>query len=94
VEQLKPRRSTFRSNVGDSDPTRKSLSQIARFDTWPDWLVLYGTVVVADAVDSLVTSLAKSETERFINQRRGEVGRVLLTVRYPWYERERERERW
>ena len=49
--------------------TGQSLSQMARFHTRLDRLVLQGGVVVADAVYALVASFAEPETERIVKQR-------------------------
>lgn len=48
--------------------TRQCLSQIARFHAWPDWLVLDRIIMVADAIDSKVTSFAEPNPEKLIRQ--------------------------
>lgn len=63
----------FHTDTGeDNDPTRQSLSQIARLHTWPDRFVLHRIVVVAYAVYRLVASFAEPSTGETIRQRRSD----------------------
>jgi len=67
VEQLEHRRLTLLSDrKGGCNLTWQSLSQIAWLHARPDWFVLYGIVVVAYAIYSLVTRFTESKSRRAV----------------------------
>ena len=89
MEQLGHEESTLCVDItGGNNPTRQSLSQIARLHTWLHRLILHGAVVIANAVYRLVASFAESKGKKNIKQCWGHWVSTMLTVRYSWYEGE------
>jgi hypothetical protein len=67
------------------NPTRQSLPQVAWFRAWLDRFFLHGTIVVTDAVYSLVTGFAKPKPMDSLSTIETKVRQVVFTVQYPWH---------